>query len=486
VDVVFVASEMYPFAKTGGLADVVGVLPEEIARLGHRVSVFLPFYKKTKRQNFLLETVLEEVPVPVGAEEEVAKVLSCWHGHVNVFFIMHTPFFERDELYGTPLGDYPDNDQRFSFFQRAVIEVLKRTKLKPDIIHCHDWQTGIIPALLKTVYRGDPFFKKTKSVFTIHNLGFQGNFPPDSLPLTGLSWEEFRYQRIEFYGKASFLKAGIAYSDAITTVSKRYSEEIQTKELGCGMESVLAFRKADLHGIINGINPDDWDPKKDTDIPHNFSVKSLKKKNDCKISLQKINQLEIDTTIPLLGFIGELTERKGLDLLLPVIDRIAHEGWQLVVLGTGEDRYHGTLRDLAKKYPKNLGINITYDAKLAKQIFAGCDIILKPSKFEPSGLSQIVALRYGAVPVVRSTGGLSDTIKEFAPVSGEGNGFVFFNYREDEFGKAIKRAVDLFQKDKMAWTKLMTNGMTSDFTWASSAKQYAELYQKIEKKPLVA
>lgn len=483
MEVVFVASEMAPFAKTGGLADVIGALPQEIARLGHRVSVFLPFYKKVKRQSFTLESILQNVPVPLGLEIEEADVLSCWHGRVTVFFISHPGFFERDELYGTPTGDYPDNDQRFAFFQRAVIEVLKRTKIKPDVIHCHDWQTGVIPAYLKTIYRGDPFFRNTKTVFTIHNLVYQGNFPPDSLPLTGISWDEFRFQRIEFYGKVSFLKGGIVYSDAITTVSQRYAEEIQTREFGAGMDPVLSFRKSDLHGIVNGIEPDEWDPKKDTDLAANYSVRSLKKKMDCKLTLQKENRLDVNAEVPLFGFVGRLVDQKGIDLIAGAADQMAREGWQLVLLGTGDERYHRLLRDLQQAYPKQIGVSITYDEHMAKRIYAGSDVFLMPSQYEPCGLGQLIALRYGTIPLVRETGGLADTVKEYNPAKGEGNGFVFKGYSARDLLDTMKRAVQVY-RDKNVWTTLMKNGMNADFSWAASAQQYVQLYEKIERKTL--
>ncbi|MBI4367946.1 MAG: glycogen synthase, partial [Candidatus Omnitrophica bacterium] len=327
MEVVFVSSEMVPFATTGGLGDVIGSLPREIAKLGHRVSVFLPKYKKVTRKSFDLETIAEKIHVPIGTEAETASVLTCRFHEVKVFFIAHSEYFERDELYGTPMGDYPDNDRRFAFFQRAVIEALKRLKVKPDVIHCHDWETGLIPVYLKTLYRGDPFFKKTKTVFTIHNLAYQGNFPPDSVPITGLSWDEFRLERLEFYGKISFLKGGLVYADALTTVSRRYAEEIQTPDFGCGLDAVLAGRKEDLVGIVNGINPDDWNPENDPDLTAHFSARNFAGKRACKETLQKENHLTADPEIPLFGFVGRLVDQKGLDLLVPAVEEMAKANW---------------------------------------------------------------------------------------------------------------------------------------------------------------
>src|SRR3989338_751833 len=287
MEVVFVASEMVPFATTGGLGDVIGSLPKEIAKLGHRVSVFLPQYKKVTQKGFSLEPVGEEFQVPIGSEVENASLFTFHQGELKVFFVAHSEYFDRDELYGTPMGDYPDNDRRFTFFQRAVVEALKRLKIKPDVIHCHDWETGLIPVYLKTLYRGDPFFKKTKTVFTIHNLAYQGNFPPDSVPVTGLSWDEFRLERLEFYGKISFLKGGLVYADALTTVSQRYAEEIQTPDFGCGLDAALTKRKEDLVGILNGINPEEWNPENDPDLAAHFSTRNFAGKRACKEALQR-------------------------------------------------------------------------------------------------------------------------------------------------------------------------------------------------------
>ncbi len=479
--IVFVTSEMAPFAKTGGLADVLGALPPEVAKLGHRVSIFLPFYRRVKRQDLSLNSVLQDYPVPVGSEIENASLVSCQHGKVTVYFVANPGYFDRDELYGTPLGDYPDNDQRFTFFQRAVIEGLKRLKCEADVFHCHDWQTGLVPVYLKTLYRGDPFYKKTKTIFTIHNLAYQGNFPPDSLPLTGISWDEFRYQRLEFYGKVSFLKGGLVYSDALTTVSERYAKEIQTPALGSGMDAVLAYRKEHLFGVINGINPDDWDPEHDPDLPANYSGRDWTKKALCKKMLQKEHHLVMDPEIPLFCFVGRLADQKGLDILASALEEMVKEGWQFVLLGTGEDKYHHLLRDLGKHYPKNLAINITFDNKLAKRIYAGSDFFLMPSQFEPCGLGQMIALRFGTIPIVRLTGGLADTISEFDAPSGKGNGFIFSNFETTDLMKAMERAVAVFQ-NKAAWTKLVKNGMAADFSWAHSARRYVELYERIEKK----
>jgi len=483
VEVVFVASEMAPLATTGGLGDVLGSLPREIARLGHRVSVFLPKYKKISQKKLTLDLIAENVQIPLGAEVESTNIFSYRSHELNIYLIEHSEYFDRDELYGTPMGDYPDNDRRFTFFDRAVVEGLKKLKIKPDIIHCHDWQTGLIPVYLKTLYQGDPFFKKTKTIFTIHNLAYQGNFPPDSVPVTGLSWDEFKFDRLEFYGKISFMKSGLVYSDVLTTVSERYAKEIQTPGFGCGLEAVLARRKDSLFGIINGINLADWDPEKDPDLEAHFNSKNLKGKKTCKEALQKENHLKVDAETPVFGFVGRLVDQKGLDILAPAVEEMAKQNWQLVLLGTGDEEFHKALRVLHKRHPENLGLNITFDLKMAKRIYSGCDFFLTPSRFEPCGLGPMLSLRFGTIPIVRETGGLADSIREFNPKTGEGNGFIFAGYKTEDLLTAMRRAVEIFKHSKLM-AKLIKNGMACDFSWEVSARRYVQLYEKAERKQL--
>ena len=483
MEIIFVASEMAPFAQTGGLADVIGSLPHAVAKLGHSVSVFLPKYKAVSEDKYSLDILANAINIPVGTEVETGKLWGGKLDDVNIFFIDEPYLFDRDGLYGTPMGDYSDSDYRFIFFQRAVIEALKKVKLKPDILHCHDWQTGLISVYLKTLYRSDPFFKHTKTVFTIHNLAYQGNFPPDSISTTGLSWDEFKYERLEFYGKISFLKGGLAYSDVLTTVSKRYAEEIQTKEFGCGMEGILSYRENDLHGILNGINVEEWDPAHDPALPQNFTSSSLEKRVACKLALQKECKLEQDTKIPLFGFVGRLAEQKGIDILEPILEEISHLGWQFVLLGSGEEEHQERFRRVAQKYPRAFSLHLKFDSKFAKRIYAGVDIFLMASQFEPCGLGQMYSLRYGAIPLVREVGGLADTVQEFNPETGKGNGFVFLDYSSETLLETMKRAVGLFG-DQKKWTKLIKNGMSCDFSWERSAKEYEDIYEHAEKKPL--
>lgn len=482
--IVFVSSEMAPYAKTGGLADVVGSLPWELNELGHDTAVILPRYKTVRLSPSAYRTIVEDLEVPIGAEKRYAQVHLVRHRQkLPVYLIHHDEFFGRDELYGTPRGDYPDNDRRFVFFQRASLELLKAINFKPDILHAHDWQTGLMPVYLKTLYQAEPFFKKTKTFFTIHNLAYQGNFPPDTLPTTGLGWEEFTMDRLEFYGKLSFLKGGIVYSDRVTTVSQRYAEEIQTQEFGCGLEGVLRLRAGDLSGIVNGIDVTEWNPETDPDLPSNYSLATLEKKAENKRVLQEENRIERNPEVPLFGMVSRLADQKGLDILAPAMETLAKEGVQaqFVILGTGQEKYHNILRDLGKKYPKEFGINIRFDAALAKRIYAGADFFLMPSHYEPCGLGQLIAMRYGTVPLVRETGGLADTVREFNRGTKEGNGIVFKEYTEKALIDALKRAIEIF-KDKKAWSAVVKNGMTSDFSWTASAKKYAELYKQAERK----
>ncbi|MBI4387466.1 MAG: glycogen synthase GlgA [Candidatus Omnitrophica bacterium] len=483
MEIVFVASEMTPFAQTGGLADVLGSLPHEIAKQGHSVSVFLPKYRTVSEEKFSLEAAIPQLNVPLGSDIETGKLLCTRIGEVTVFFIDEPSLFSRDGLYGTPMGDFPDNDVRFVFFARSVLESLKRLKLRPDIIHCHDWQSGLVPVYLKTIYRSDPFFKGTKTIFTIHNLAYQGNFPPDSLSATGLTWEEFRYERLEFYGKISFLKGGLVYSDLVTTVSKRYAEEIQTREFGCGMEGVLANRKEDLFGIVNGIDTEEWDPAQDPALSQNFDANSLEKRAICKAELQKENRLVVDPKIPLFGFVGRLAEQKGIDILEPLLDDMVDEGWQLVLLGTGDGEYETLLRRTAEKYPKSIAVNLTFNTKFSKRVYGGVDIFLMTSQFEPCGLGQMYSLRYGAAPLAREVGGLADTVKEFNAATGEGNGFLFLEYSSKALFATMKHAISVF-RDQKKWHRLIKNGMACDFSWAQSARQYIDIYKRAEKRSL--
>ncbi|MFA7001589.1 MAG: glycogen/starch synthase, partial [Candidatus Omnitrophota bacterium] len=337
-------------------------------------------------------------------------------------------------------------------------------------------QTGLIPGYLKTIYADDACFRKTKSVFSIHNLGYQGNFPPDSLSTTGLGWDQYRMERIEFYGKISFLKGALLDADYIATVSERYAKEILTKEFGCGMENVLAQRSDKVFGILNGLDYREWDPARDLDIAEPYDPGSLDKKLKNKIALQKENDFQADPRIPLIGMVSRLTEDKGIDILLPVMNSLFDLGFQFVLLGTGDEKYHRIFRDLAKKKTGFCRAHILFDAKMAKRFYAGCDMVLVPAHSEPCGLGPMIALRYGTIPIVRATGGLADSVQEFDPQTGEGTGFRFEEYSGESLAAALTRAAKAYANEK-SWRQLVSRVMKLDFSWSACARKYAKLYE---------
>lgn len=454
--VLFVSSEVVPFAKTGGLADVAGSLPLALEKLGLEVKIVMPKYKMVKA---------------AGNKTVIGKSL-------EVLFIENEKYFGRDQLYGDRFGDYPDNLERFSYFSKACLELIKKINYKPDIIHCNDWQSSLIPVYLKTIYKDDPFFYNVKTVLTIHNLSYQGLFDKSQFPQTGLGWDLFSVNGLEFYNKVNVLKGGIVFSDLISTVSPAYSKEIQTKEFGYGLEGVLQGRSCDLYGILNGIDYDIWNPGTDRHIAKNYDANSAEDKLANKEDLQKISGLKADKNSPLIGIISRLADQKGFDLIAAIIDKLLKSKAQIIILGTGEDKYHVLLEKIAKLYPKKASINLKFDAVLAQKIYAGSDMFLMPSRFEPCGLGQLIALRYGTIPVVRLTGGLRDTIREFDTATKQGNGFTFSEYSDSELYAAINRAFGLY-KNKPLWKELVKTAMGYDFSWESSAKEYAGLYRQL-------
>ncbi|KPK41306.1 MAG: glycogen synthase [Omnitrophica WOR_2 bacterium SM23_29] len=455
--VLMVSSEVFPFSKTGGLADVVGSLPSAIHNLGLDIRVATPRYKSVK---------------VYGNEARL-------NNDVPVYFVEHEGYFMRDNLYGTKAGDYPDNLDRFAFFSKKVLEVLKDLDFKPDIIHCNDWQTALIPVYLKTIFKDDPFYKGTKTIFTIHNIGYQGLFPKEGFPKTDLPWELFNINGLEFYDKVNILKGGLIFSDIITTVSPTYSKEIQTKEFGYGLDGVLAQRSDSIFGIVNGIDYEAWNPSKDKALKHHFSSANIDGKYKEKKMLQRDCGLKEDVNTPLIGIISRLVDQKGIDLISQIINPLLKMDVQFILLGTGEEKYHTLFGRIKRKYPGKASTNLRFDAVLAKIIYAGSDMFLMPSKYEPCGLGQLISLRYGTIPIVRRSGGLADTIVEYNPKTGRGTGFVFEKYEANELFGAIKRALHLY-KDKSAWRRLVIKAMKCDFSWEGSAKRYVELYKKLK------
>jgi len=391
--------------------------------------------------------------------------------------VRHDPAFARAGLYQAPTGDdYPDNAERFALFCRAVVESCRALPFRPDVLHAHDWQTALLPVYLKTTLRDDPVLQETASVFTIHNLGYQGLFDPEILPRLGLPWELFTPAGLEFYGKVNLLKGGLIYADLLTTVSRRYSQEIQEPEHGFGLDGVLRARRDDLYGILNGIDPEEWNPETDAFIAARYSAADPSGKARCKQDLQERFALPVRPEVPLLGVISRLAPQKGLDLLRDILDELMRLDLQLVLLGSGEKALEAAFREAAAQHPSRLGVKIGFDIPLSHQIEAGADLFLMPSRYEPCGLNQMYSLAYGTIPVVRATGGLDDTIVQFDPETGEGNGFKFADPTPAAFLQAIRSALALFQQ-KPHWARLVGNAMSADFTWDRSAREYVRVYR---------
>lgn len=474
--VAFVVSECVPFAKTGGLADVAGALPSKLADMGHEVILVMPHYRKVKETAPDVQPTGKTVSVPIGDEIVAADLLETEQNGVRFYFIDNDRYYDRDQLYGTPEGDYHDNAARFMFFSKAALAALKALDFKPDIIHCHDWQSGLVPALVKEYRPKNGFFLNTRCVFTIHNLAYQGIFWHLDMPMTGLPWSYFTPDGFEYYGKINMIKSGIVYSDVVTTVSEKYAREIQTEEYGCGMEGVLSARNDRLFGVLNGVDYDVWSPEKDKFIAAPFSVDDTAGKIECKKDLLKEYGLPYNPKRPLISVISRLADQKGFDLIADDIDKIMKLDINFILLGTGEQKYHDLFTRIGKRFKKRAGIRIDFDNALAHKIEAGSDMFLMPSRYEPCGLNQIYSLRYGTVPIVRATGGLDDTIVDYDPETGRGNGFKFSDYTAEALIETIKRAVKLFA-DKKHWDQLVHNAMTCDFSWNESARKYVKLYE---------
>jgi starch synthase len=482
--VLIAASECVPFSKTGGLADVIGALPEALAVEGLSVAVVLPRYRSTKIEK--PQTLISSLTIPLGGglyfpgiiEETGRKSPVRW------IFVDYPPYFERDSLYVGPQGtDWPDNPERFALFSRAALEVAKQI-VRPDVLHCHDWQAGLAPVLLKTAYAADPALQKTPTAFTIHNLGYQGLFPPDALYRTGLTQELFTMEWLEFYGQVNFLKGALVYSDAITTVSKGYAREIQTPEYGFGLEGVLKERTARLRGILNGVDYAEWDPGVDRFIAAHYSAANLEGKTKCKKDLlQQFGLPSDDLDTPLIGIVSRFTRQKGADLLAEVADRLMSKDLRLVALGSGEPEYEELFRELSKRHKGKVAVRVAYDNALAHKIEAGADMFLMPSRYEPCGLNQIYSLRYGTVPVVRATGGLDDTIEQYDAASGQGTGFKFTEYSGAALLETVERAMGVFA-DRAQWKRLTQTGMKKDFSWGASAREYVKLYGELAGRPV--
>ena len=471
------ASEVVPFAKTGGLADVAGALPIALQENGEEVIIIMPRYKAIQESKFNIKRLSDNVSYSIIGENinpvRNTKVLSDRNkisNGIKVYFIENDNYFNRDGLYGEKTGDYKDNLERFSYYCRRSLELLKEINFKPDIIHVHDWQASLIPVYLKTIFNEDSFFKNTKTVLTIHNIGYQGLFAKDEFPKLGLDWSLFGIDGLEFYDKVNILKGGMEFSDIINTGSSTYSREIQTKEFGFGLEGVLNKKRNSVFGIINGLDYSIWNPETDKYISNNFSVKDLTGKAKDKENLQSYCKLPQKKDVPLFGIVCRLAGQKGFDILAEGIDKICKMDLQMVILGTGDLKYHQIMEDMVKKYPKVISLHLRFDDPLAHKIYAGSDIFLMPSKYEPCGLGQLISFRYGTIPLVFKTGGLADTVNK-------DNGFIFDDYSSSALINCIKEAESSF-KNKKKWEGLIKKAMKLDFSWEESAKKYLQLYAK--------
>lgn len=475
--ILIASPEAVPFVKTGGLADVAGALCSEFRKMKKEVRVILPLYKKIRESRHSLFDSGLTIDVPVGDRVIKGRIFS---DRGSALFIECDEFFGRDDLYGTPRGDYTDNAERFVFFSRGILEACRVLDFRPDIIHCNDWQTGLVPLYLKTLYKADRFFENTASLLTIHNLGYQGVFPAFDMPLTNLGWELFTPEGIEFYGKINFLKAGIIAADILTTVSATYSKEVLDKDYGFGLDGLLKTRVNDLFGVVNGIDYDEWDPSRDECIPAKYSVPDISGKTVCKRELIKMffktakNKGALG--MPVIGLVGRLSEQKGLDLVIRSVPDILSCGVKLVVLGKGDERYHKSFLEISRKYPDKVSVTVGFDETLAHRIYAGSDFLLMPSKYEPCGLGQLISLRYGCIPVARRTGGLADTILDYDPLASRGTGFLFTDFTPSAMQEALKRAFCVYTDDGKR-VKMITSGMKADFSWKKSALRYLELYK---------
>lgn len=474
--VLFASSEIAPFSKTGGLADVSGALPQALARLGVEVRVATPLYRTAREVSSGLRR-LGDVEIP---GEKSAERAGIWEaelgGQLPVWFLDHA-VFDRAGLYGEQGQDYPDNLERFVLFCRGVLAWVDGLDWKPHVVHCNDWQTALLPVYIRTDARPD--WHPIATVLTVHNLAYQGTFPGERFGALGLPEQLFEPRYLEFWGQVNLLKGGLVFADVLNTVSETYAKEIQTRELGCGLDGVLRERARDLYGILNGVDYSVWDPRNDSYLPARYGPEDLAGKRVCKAALQREVGLREDLGVPLFGMVSRLVEQKGVDLLVACVERFPASGAQLVVLGTGEPRYEVQLREFAQRYPGWVAVRVGFDERLAHWIEAGCDAFLMPSRYEPSGLNQLYSLRYGTVPVVRKTGGLADSVVDATPealATGEATGFVFEDYSPRAFWEAVERALDAY-RDPGTWLRLVRSGMAADFSWDRAARRYMELYR---------
>ncbi|MGG7060227.1 glycogen synthase GlgA [Clostridium nigeriense] len=472
--ILFVASESHPFIKTGGLGDVIGALPVALKELGEDVRVVIPNYRDINEEIKSNLKYIGNFNVNVGWRNQYCGILEYEYEGVMFYLLDNEYYFKRGGLYG-----YYDDGEKFAFFSRAVVEFLKYIDWTPDILHCNDWQTSMVPVLHKLEYINDDKFKDIKTLLSIHNLFFKGIFSPEVLPeLFGYDYEAFFNGSLEHNGAVSFLKGGINYSDKVTTVSKTYAEEIKTPEYGEQLDGLLRYRGDYLEGIVNGIDYKEYNPENDRYIKFKYDYKTIANKVLNKEELQKELNLPVNKDIPMIGVVSRLTHQKGCDLIIKILEDLLKEDVQIVILGTGDQMYEESFKSFAFRYPSKLSANIRFSNELAHKIYAASDMFLMPSLFEPCGLGQLIALRYGSVPIVRETGGLKDTVNPYNEYDESGNGFGFRNYSYEELLVIIKYALSIF-KDKDRWTKIVNSAMESDNSWVKSAREYMRIYREL-------
>jgi starch synthase len=475
--VLIASPEVYPFVKTGGLADVTGALPKALKKLGIDVRVILPKHKGIEERGFPMRYKNYKIACEVSQSTIDAEIVESEYDGIITYLVENDEYYYRDYLYSTPDGDYLDNAERFIFFAKSILEAIKVTGFIPDVLHCNDWETALSPVFLKSLSKDDPLLRQISTLLTIHNLGYQGIFWHYDMHLLNIGWEYFTPEALEFFGHINFLKGGIVFSDILSTVSKQYSKEIQTTEFGCGLEGILTTRRNDLYGIVNGIDYEEWNPEKDQHIPAQYNEKNLANKRVCKAALQEEYGLPVMENTPLIGTISRLADQKGFDLIASSLGGMLSKGVQYIILGTGERKYHDLFTGLSKQFPKSFGVKIAYDNRLAHLIEAGSDMFLMPSQYEPCGLNQLYSLKYGTVPIVRGVGGLEDTIIDYTKSPDIGTGFKFYDYSEKALLDAIERAIGVY-KNQRAWQSLIKKCMSEDFSWEKSAKEYVEVYKK--------
>lgn len=477
--IAFAASECVPFAKTGGLADVVGALGPELAKLGHQVTTWLPFYPRVRQHiSGEPEYIIRSITIPFLHYNRFAGIIDGGkRDGVQFYFVDCPELFARPELYGTREGEYADNAERFALFCRATIEATKQIGV-PDVFHIHDWQAAPIAIYLRTIYAADPALRKAACVLTIHNAAYQGKFPPRTTEQLLFPWDIFTMDKVEQFDRFNFLKGGLVYSDILTTVSRKYAEEIQTPEFGEQLDSVLRARSSDLRGILNGVDYEKWNPATDTFLTARYSADNLEGKAACRSDLLRTFGLNaVEYTTPVIGIVSRFATQKGFDMVAQIAGQLSDREVAIVAVGTGEPALEKFFRDWAFWHQGNVAVRITYDDALAHKIEAGSDMFLMPSRYEPCGLNQIYSLKYGTVPIVRATGGLDDTIQEWNREKGTGTGFKFTGYDARDLLAAIDRALLAFH-DKEGWTRLMRNGMSQNYSWRQPAREYAAVYEE--------